>query len=113
MLSTWAVSPSASSTLALQSRPSSPVSSCPAAPVAPHRITTETYPIVRRNILIPFLQFQVKTADWIVDLGPEGGEEGGRIVVEGPPERVAEDPASHTGRFLREMLERGAGVSAG
>jgi len=51
----------------------------------------------------------VKTADWIVDLGPEGGEEGGRVVVEGPPERVADDPASHTGRYLVPMLE-GAGV---
>ncbi|MFP3949251.1 MAG: excinuclease ABC subunit UvrA, partial [Longimicrobiales bacterium] len=49
----------------------------------------------------------VKTADWIIDLGPEGGEGGGRIVVEGSPERVAEDPASHTGRYLREMLTVG------
>jgi len=46
----------------------------------------------------------IKTADWIIDLGPEGGEGGGRIVVEGPPERVAEDPASHTGRYLAEAL---------
>ena len=46
----------------------------------------------------------VKTADWIIDLGPEGGEEGGRIVVEGSPERVAEDPASHTGRHLARTL---------
>jgi excinuclease ABC subunit A len=47
----------------------------------------------------------VKTADWIIDLGPEGGDAGGRIVVEGPPERVADDPASHTGRYLAEVLE--------
>ena len=46
----------------------------------------------------------IKTADWIIDLGPEGGDEGGRIVVEGPPERVAEDPASHTGRYLAEWV---------
>jgi excinuclease ABC subunit A len=45
-----------------------------------------------------------KTADWIIDLGPEGGESGGRVVVEGPPERVADDPASHTGRYLAEVL---------
>ena len=44
----------------------------------------------------------VKTADWIVDLGPEGGEGGGRIVVEGTPETVARSSESHTGRFLRE-----------
>ncbi len=46
----------------------------------------------------------IKAADWIVDLGPEGGEEGGRIVAEGPPEAVARVPESHTGRFLREVL---------
>ncbi|MBN1868620.1 excinuclease ABC subunit UvrA [Candidatus Sumerlaeota bacterium] len=47
----------------------------------------------------------IKTADWIVDLGPEGGDEGGAIVAEGPPERVARVDASHTGRFLREILK--------
>ena len=46
----------------------------------------------------------VKTADWIIDLGPEGGDEGGWVVVEGPPERVARAQASHTGRFLRKVL---------
>ena len=46
----------------------------------------------------------VKTADWIVDLGPEGGFGGGDIVAEGPPEAVAAEPASHTGRFLSEAL---------
>ncbi|NJD05139.1 MAG: excinuclease ABC subunit UvrA [Methylococcaceae bacterium] len=46
----------------------------------------------------------IKTADWIVDLGPEGGDGGGRIVVEGTPEQVAADPKSHTGRFLRQVL---------
>jgi excinuclease ABC subunit A len=44
-------------------------------------------------------------ADWIIDLGPEGGPEGGRLLVAGPPERVAQEPASHTGRFLRSKLE--------
>ena len=47
----------------------------------------------------------VKTADWIIDLGPEGGDDGGRIVVEGPPERVAEDPASYTGQYLGRLLD--------
>ena len=46
----------------------------------------------------------VKTADWIVDLGPEGGDAGGEVVVAGPPEAVAADPTSHTGRFLAEVL---------
>ncbi len=46
----------------------------------------------------------IKTADWVLDLGPEGGEGGGLIVAEGPPEAIAADPASHTGRFLRPLL---------
>jgi len=46
----------------------------------------------------------IKSADWIVDLGPEGGEAGGRIVAEGRPEQVAQIAASHTGRFLAESL---------
>ncbi len=46
----------------------------------------------------------IKTADWIVDLGPEGGSGGGRVVVEGPPELVAKTPESHTGRFLAPLL---------
>ncbi|MDP5293172.1 excinuclease ABC subunit UvrA [Oceanimonas sp. CHS3-5] len=46
----------------------------------------------------------IKTADWIVDLGPEGGSGGGRILVAGTPEQVAQHDASHTARFLRPML---------
>jgi excinuclease ABC subunit A len=46
----------------------------------------------------------VKTADWIIDLGPEGGDGGGEVVVAGPPEKVASHPTSHTGRFLAEVL---------
>ncbi|MCE8002970.1 excinuclease ABC subunit UvrA [Billgrantia ethanolica] len=48
----------------------------------------------------------IKTADWIVDLGPEGGSGGGRIIAEGTPEQVAEMEVSHTGRFLKPLLER-------
>ncbi|MBF8223523.1 excinuclease ABC subunit UvrA [Halomonas sp. 328] len=48
----------------------------------------------------------IKTADWLVDLGPEGGSGGGRIIAEGTPERVAEMAVSHTGRFLKPLLER-------
>ncbi|MGQ9807899.1 MAG: excinuclease ABC subunit UvrA [Armatimonadota bacterium] len=50
----------------------------------------------------------VKTADWVIDLGPEGGEGGGRVVAAGPPEVVAQCPESHTGRFLKPLLERAA-----
>ncbi len=49
----------------------------------------------------------VKTADWVIDLGPEGGDLGGRVVAEGPPERVAQTKASHTGQFLRKVLQAG------
>ena len=46
----------------------------------------------------------VKTADWVIDLGPEGGDAGGRIVVEGTPEHVAMEPKSYTGRYLKGLL---------
>ncbi|GAA0851010.1 excinuclease ABC subunit UvrA [Marinobacter szutsaonensis] len=46
----------------------------------------------------------IKTADWIVDLGPEGGSGGGQIIAQGTPEEVAENPVSHTGRYLKQML---------
>ncbi|MBD3639907.1 MAG: excinuclease ABC subunit UvrA [Marinobacter sp.] len=48
----------------------------------------------------------IKTADWIVDLGPEGGSGGGQIIAEGTPEAVAENPVSHTGRYLKPMLAK-------
>jgi len=46
----------------------------------------------------------VKSADWVIDLGPEGGDGGGRVVAEGPPEHVAKTPGSYTGRFLAPLL---------
>jgi excinuclease ABC subunit A len=46
----------------------------------------------------------IKTADWVIDLGPEGGAAGGRIVAEGTPEKVAQTPGSHTGEYLRRTL---------
>jgi excinuclease ABC subunit A len=49
----------------------------------------------------------IKTADWLLDLGPEGGDGGGRIVAEGTPEDIALNPESHTGRFLSPLLMRG------
>jgi excinuclease ABC subunit A len=48
----------------------------------------------------------IKTADWIVDLGPEGGDGGGSVVVAGTPETVAAHPTSHTGRFLAQVLDQ-------
>jgi excinuclease ABC subunit A len=47
----------------------------------------------------------IKTADWLVDLGPEGGEEGGEVIATGTPEEVAAVPASYTGRFLAGLVE--------
>jgi excinuclease ABC subunit A len=49
----------------------------------------------------------VKTADWVIDLGPEGGELGGQVVASGPPERVVQSRESHTGQFLRKVLQAG------
>ena len=49
----------------------------------------------------------IKVADWIIDLGPEGGEEGGRLVATGTPEQIAQNEASHTGRYLRDVLAVG------
>ncbi|MFX0538725.1 excinuclease ABC subunit UvrA [Ornithinimicrobium sp. Y1847] len=51
----------------------------------------------------------IKSADWIVDMGPEGGNGGGTVVVEGTPEQVAAHPTSHTGRFLAPLLGTGTG----
>jgi excinuclease ABC subunit A len=47
----------------------------------------------------------IKTADWIVDLGPEGGEAGGQVVAFGPPEKIAQNPASYTGHYLKDYLK--------
>jgi excinuclease ABC subunit A len=54
----------------------------------------------------------IKQADWIVDLGPEGGEAGGEVIATGTPEEVAEVAASYTGRFLRELLPAKTAVAA-
>jgi len=50
----------------------------------------------------------IQSADWIIDLGPEGGEAGGRIIAQGPPEQIAEAPGSYTGQFLKKTLARSA-----
>ena len=54
----------------------------------------------------------IKQADWLVDLGPEGGEAGGEIVAVGTPEQVAEMEGSFTGQFLRELLPAKAAAAA-
>jgi excinuclease ABC subunit A len=48
----------------------------------------------------------IKTADWIIDIGPEGGSGGGYVVAQGTPEDVAQVEASHTGRYLGKLLKR-------
>ena len=53
----------------------------------------------------------IKTADWVIDLGPEGGDGGGRIVAEGTPEQIAASEASHTGRYLMRVLGKGRPAS--
>jgi excinuclease ABC subunit A len=60
--------------------------------------TGNTVIIIEHNLDV------IKTADWIIDLGPEGGDHGGRIVARGAPEKVAEQTASYTGRYLKEVL---------
>ena len=48
----------------------------------------------------------IKTADWIVDLGPEGGDGGGKIIASGSPEEVAKVKGSYTGRYLKNILQK-------
>jgi excinuclease ABC subunit A len=51
----------------------------------------------------------IKSADWVIDLGPEGGERGGQVVATGTPEQVARNVQSYTGKFLTRALANGAG----
>jgi excinuclease ABC subunit A len=62
------------------------------------RDTGNTLVIIEHNLDV------IKTADWIIDLGPEGGSRGGRIVAEGPPEKIIHVPESHTGHYLKSVL---------
>jgi excinuclease ABC subunit A len=49
----------------------------------------------------------IRSADWIIDLGPEGGSGGGIVIAEGTPEEVAKNKSSHTGKFLADLLKNG------
>jgi excinuclease ABC subunit A len=62
------------------------------------RNTGNTLVVIEHNLDV------IKTADWIIDLGPEGGDAGGRIVAQGPPEAVARCAESFTGQYLRNVL---------
>ena len=53
----------------------------------------------------------IKTADYIIDMGPEGGDGGGTVVAQGTPEEVAENPASYTGYYVKKMLDRAKGIT--
>ena len=68
-----------------------------------HRLRDEgnTIIVIEHNLDV------IKTADWVVDLGPEGGDAGGRIVATGTPEQIAAHASSHTGRYLKEVLRTG------
>ena len=62
------------------------------------RDTGNTLVVIEHNLDV------IKTADWIIDLGPEGGAAGGKIVAEGPPEKIAECAGSFTGQYLKSVL---------
>ena len=64
--------------------------------------TGNTVVVIEHNLEV------IKTADWIIDLGPEGGDGGGEIVAAGTPEDVARNSASYTGQFLKPVLARRA-----
>ena len=66
-----------------------------------HRLTDHgnTVVVIEHNLDV------IKTADWVIDLGPEGGGKGGKIIAVGPPEKIAKTKASHTGQFLKKVLK--------
>ncbi|MEP6484887.1 MAG: excinuclease ABC subunit UvrA [Rudaea sp.] len=68
-----------------------------------HRLRNDgnTVVVIEHNLDV------IKTADWVVDLGPEGGDRGGQIIATGTPEQIAKNPDSHTGRFLARILDSG------
>jgi excinuclease ABC subunit A len=67
-----------------------------------HRLVDQgnTVVVIEHNLYV------IKTADWVLDLGPGGGVNGGRIIAEGPPETIVQEPTSATGQYLKPLLER-------
>ena len=63
--------------------------------------TGNTVVVIEHNLDV------IKSADWVIDLGPDGGSRGGNIVAEGTPEQVAKNKKSYTGQFLSEVLNSG------
>jgi excinuclease ABC subunit A len=65
-----------------------------------HRLvdTGNTMIVIEHNLEV------IKTADWLIDMGPEGGAGGGTVVAEGTPEQIAANPQSHTGQYLKRLL---------
>jgi len=72
----------------------------PSLPAGLYRVRTLTHGDQVHNLDV------IRCSDWIIDLGPDGGDKGGEIVVTGTPEEVAAHPTSHTGRYLKQVLEQ-------
>ena len=62
--------------------------------------TGNTVVVIEHNLEV------IKTADWIIDMGPDGGDEGGKIIAEGTPEKISQCENSYTGSYLKEMLNK-------
>jgi excinuclease ABC subunit A len=58
----------------------------------------DTVVVIEHNLHV------IKTADYVIDLGPEGGDAGGKLIASGTPEEIAENPSSHTGKYLKKLL---------
>ena len=69
--------------------------------------TGNTVVVIEHNLDV------IKTADWIIDLGPEGGDGGGEIVAAGTPEDIVREKRSYTGQFLKPVLARGSDSAGG
>ena len=67
-----------------------------------HRLTADgnTVIVIEHNLDV------IKTADYIIDIGPEGGDRGGTVIARGTPEEVAENPVSYTGKYVKKYLEQ-------
>ena len=67
-----------------------------------HRLSADgnTVVVIEHNLDV------IKIADYIIDMGPEGGDKGGTVIAKGTPEEVAESPVSYTGKYIKPMLEK-------